>query len=138
MDKPDLAGRRILVVEDEFILSLEICRQISDCGGVVVGPSSTLDGGYMLLKEKPLPDGGILNIRLGNDTSYPLADDLLAACVPIIFASSEDRATIPGRYANVPLVAKPINMVIVAEKLFPVPKNGSSAGNNCRRTAIGK
>ncbi|TGN55602.1 response regulator [Paracoccus liaowanqingii] len=121
MNKPDLAGRRILVVEDEFILSLHICRLIDDCGGVVVGPAPTLDGGYALLRKKPLPDGGILNIRLGSDTSYPLADDLLAAGVPIIFASSKDRATIPERYGDVPLVAKPIDMVVVAQKLFSAP-----------------
>lgn len=120
MSKPDLAGRRILVVEDEFLLSFDICQQIDDCGGVVVGPASTLDKGYALIDTKPLPDGGILNIRIGRDMVYPLADKLLAADVPIIFATSEDRSSIPQKYVSVPLLAKPINMMIVAEKLFPV------------------
>ena len=121
MNKPDLAGRRILVLEDEFFLCDDICRQIDDCGGVVVGPAPTLDGGYALLQNEPLPDGSILNIRLGNELSYPLVDDLLAAGVPVIFASSEDKASIPKEYASIPLVPKPINLMIVAEKLFPSP-----------------
>lgn len=118
MSKPDLAGRRILVVEDELFLSLDICAQIEDCGGVMVGPAPTLNEGYALLHTKPLPDGGILNIRLGQDMAYPLADDLLAAGVPIIFASSENRASIPQKYGCVPLLAKPVNMMLVAEQLF--------------------
>lgn len=121
MNKPDLAGRRILVVEDEFFLSLDICTQIENCGGVVVGPAPTLDQGYELFYTRPLPDGGILNIRLGRDMTYPLADDLLAAGVPLIFASSENRASIPQKYANVPLLGKPVNMMRAAEQLFPAP-----------------
>ncbi|CAM3493469.1 response regulator [Paracoccus nototheniae] len=121
MNKPDLAGRRILVVEDEFFLCLDICQQIESYGGVVVGPAPTLKEGFAVLQEKPLPDGGILNIRLGSELAYPLADDLLAAGVPVIFASSEDKASIPEKYAGIPLVPKPINMMIVAEKLFPGP-----------------
>jgi DNA-binding response OmpR family regulator len=121
MTKPDLAGRRILVVEDEPLLSLDICAQIENCGGVVVGPAPTLDQGHELFYTRPLPDGGILNIRIGREMVYPLADDLLAAGVPVIFASSESQAAIPPRYAGVPLVGKPIDMMIAAEHLFPLP-----------------
>ena len=121
MNKPNLAGRRILVVEDDFFLCLDICLQIENYGGVVVGPAPTLDSGYALFQKKPLPDGSILNIRLGSELVYPLADNLLAAGVPVIFASSEDKASIPEKYASIPLVPKPINMMIVAEKLFSNP-----------------
>jgi len=41
MSKPDLAGRHILVVEEEFILSVDICAQIEACGGVVIVLIST-------------------------------------------------------------------------------------------------
>lgn len=119
MDKPDLAGRHILVVEDEIILSLDICAQIEACGGVVIGPAATLDDGYALLSAQPQPDGGILNIRIGKNMIYPLASELLAAGIPIIFASSESKASIPDEYARVPLLSKPINMMHMAQKLFP-------------------
>lgn len=119
MSKPDLAGRHILVVEDEFILSVDICAQIEACGGVVIGPAATLNDGYALLQTQPQPDGGILNIRIGSDMVYPLADELLAAGIPIIFASSESKASIPDEYARVPLLSKPINMMHVAEEPFP-------------------
>lgn len=50
---------------------------------------------------------------------YPLADELLAAGIPIIFASSESKGSIPDEYARVPLLSKPINMMHVAQELFP-------------------
>lgn len=119
MNRPDLTGRHILVVEDDFILSLDICLQIEACGGVVIGPAATLNDGYALLQTQPQPDGGILNIRIGENMIYPLADELLAAGIPIIFASSESKASIPDEYARVPLLSKPINMMHVAQELFP-------------------
>lgn len=121
MSNTDLAGRRILVVEDEFILSLDICEQIEACGGVVVGPAATLACGHALLQDEPKPDGGILNIRIGHQLVYPLADTLIEAGVPIIFASSESKASVPVDYAGVPLVRKPVNMMRLAGQLFPKP-----------------
>ncbi len=119
MTQPDLCGKRILVVEDEIILCMDICDQIETCGGVVIGPATTLVGGQALLENEKRPDGGILNIRIGSHMVYPLADRLIGAGVPIIFASSENRQTIPDKYADVPLISKPVNMMVVASHLFP-------------------
>lgn len=119
MHRPCLAGRRVLVIEDEPILRMDICEEIEACGGAVVGPACTLAAGHALLQTEPKPDGGILNIRIGRELVYPLADELIAAGVPIIFASSESTASIPDAYALVPLLSKPINMMAVAEQLFP-------------------
>lgn len=120
MNKINLAGRRILVVEDELILSLDLCAQIEEFGGVVVGPAPTLEKGRLLFSSSPLPDGGILNIRIGKNMIYPLADDLLAAGVPFIFATCANKRSIPQRYAGIPLVGKPIDILHVVEELFPV------------------
>lgn len=86
---------------------------------MVVGPVSTLAAGHALVQEGPPPNGGILDIRIGDHMVYPLADVLMAAGVPIIFASSESRAAIPCRYATIPLLGKPINMMLAIETLFP-------------------
>ena len=123
MDKFSLGGRRILVVEDEPILRMDLCEEIEACGGVVVGPASTLAGGHALLQTEAKPDGGILNIRIGRELVYPLADELISAGIPIIFASSEGRASIPVDYAGIPLLSKPINMMLVAEQLFPASQH---------------
>lgn len=117
MLEPDLAGRRILVVEDEPVLALEIVMQVEDHNGVVIGPMLSLVQGLTALRSER-PDACILNIRLGLEMVYPLADELLERRIPFIFASSELRADIPDRYAAVPLHSKPIEMVKAAAGLI--------------------
>lgn len=65
------------------------------------------------------PESAILNIRLSDRLVYPLADDLMAMGVPIIFASGERRSDVPERYAAIPSFTKPLELVIAAKKLFP-------------------
>lgn len=106
MTTVDLAGRRILVVEDEVILAMEIVAEIEDNNGVVLGPVATLDAGIAALQEQK-PDACIVN----REKVYDLADRLIDEDVPFVFASSEPRAAIPDRFNDIPLHTKPINMV---------------------------
>lgn len=121
MTTVDLAGRRILVVEDEVILAMEIVAEIEDNNGVVLGPVATLDAGIEALQEQK-PDACIVNINLGPEKVYDLADLLIDENVPFVFASSEPRAAIPDRFNDVPLHTKPINMVEAAAALM---RNGA-------------
>jgi two-component SAPR family response regulator len=113
----DLGGRRILVVEDEYLLALSICDEIEDHNGVVLGPVTTLEQGLTALRDME-PDACIVNINLGPDKVYELADRLMEQGVPFIFASSERRADIPSRFDGVPLHAKPIKMIEAAAVLM--------------------
>jgi two-component SAPR family response regulator len=119
MTTVDLAGRRILVVEDEVILAMEIVAEIEDNNGVVLGPVATLDAGIVALQEQK-PDACIVNINLGREKVYDLADRLIDEDVPFVFASSEPRAAIPDRFNDIPLHTKPINMVEAAAALMRI------------------
>ena len=113
----DLAGRRILVVEDEAILAMGIVDEIEDHGGVVLGPFATLAAGINALIEQR-PDACIANINLGPNKVYELADLLIDQHVPFVFASSEPRAAIPDRFHAVPLHTKPLRLVEAAAALM--------------------
>ena len=117
MSPVDLGQRRILVVEDEFLLSLDIVDEIEDHNGIVLGPVVTLGQGLVAFRELK-PDACILNIRLGPEMVYELADELVRSGVPFIFASSERRDSLPDRFACVPLFAKPFRMVEAAAGLM--------------------
>jgi CheY-like chemotaxis protein len=117
----DLARRRILVVEDEAILAMDIVAEIEDHNGVVLGPVSTLEAGLNALRNEK-PDACIVNINLGPDLVYELADMLIEQDVPFVFASSELRSNIPDRFNDVPLHTKPIKMVEAAGALM---RNGA-------------
>lgn len=94
----------------------------------MVGPATTLTGGHALLEDADHLDCGILNIRLGDEMVYPLADRLIGADIPIIFASSESRANVPDSYANVPLIRKPVDMMAAAAHLLPSSNSESTEG----------
>lgn len=117
MPDADLGRRRILVVEDDFILAMGIIDEIEDHNGIVQKHVMTLEKGMSELARQR-PDACILNIRLGTEMVYPLADRLLELGVPFIFASSEAREHIPDRFAAVPLHSKPIDMIIAAAGLM--------------------
>lgn len=117
MPEIDLARRRILVVEDDIILAMGIIDEIEDHNGVVQEHATTLEQGLAAL-EREKPDACILNIRLGPDMVYELADRLMALGIPFIFASSEARQHIPHRFAAVPLHSKPIDMIKAAAGLM--------------------
>lgn len=117
MESVDLGQRRILVVEDDYLLAAGITDQVEDHNGLVIGPAMTLAEGIDLL-SRDRPDACILNIRLGPDMVYPLADQLLASGIPFVFASGEHRSSIPYRFVDVPLHAKPIDMVQAAAALM--------------------
>ncbi|MBW4656819.1 MAG: hypothetical protein KME20_27790 [Kaiparowitsia implicata GSE-PSE-MK54-09C] len=113
----DLGRRRILVVEDEYILAADIVDQIEDHNGMALGPVETLEQGLIALEEQK-PDACIVNINLGREKVYELADRLLERDIPFVFASSEARANIPDRFNGVPLHAKPLDMIKAAAALM--------------------
>ena len=112
-----MTGGAILVVEDDFLLATDIVAQIEDNNGIAVGPAMTLEKGIDVLRTEK-PDACILDIRLGPEMVYELADDLLADGIPFVFASGEIRASIPDRFAKVPLHTKPIEMIWAAATLM--------------------
>lgn len=117
MSTVDLARRRILVVEDEPLLAMDIIDLIEAHNGIVLGHETTLDRGIKALGNER-PDACILNIRLGREMVYELADRLMEMGIPFIFASSESRSEIPDRFADVPLHSKPIDMIKAAAGLM--------------------
>lgn len=119
MPKIDLNQRRILVVEDEALLAMGIVDEIEDHNGVVLGPVATLAKGLEALQVLH-PDACILNINLGPNLGYELADRLIEHHIPFIFASSVSRANIPDRFRDVPLYGKPIEMIRAAADLMDI------------------
>lgn len=102
-----LEGRRILVVEDEYLAALDMADMVERQGGTVVGPVGRLDPAILLALAERL-DGAVLDVRLGRETSLPLAELLSDRGVPLIFATGYDSSQLPNRFAGTPRLAKPL------------------------------
>ena len=103
-----LDNRRILVLEDEFLVALDIQQVIEEYGGTVVGPIGRLEQAKSLAREETL-DGAILDVNLNGSTSYELAQELLEAGVAVVFLTGNDASAVPEAFANVPLLSKPFD-----------------------------
>src|SRR5512140_3995081 len=83
---PDLQGLRVLVVEDEMMVSMLIEDMLSDMGCTVVGPASRLDEAIALAKASEI-DCAVLDVNLGGQPIFPLADLLRERGCPFAFAT---------------------------------------------------
>jgi PAS domain S-box-containing protein len=103
-----LSGKRLLMVEDEFLVGLMAKRILEGFGAVVAGPYGRLADALMAAKGERF-DGAVLDFNLAGETAEPLADLLLARGVPFTFLTGYHRDSIDRRYANIPLLQKPID-----------------------------
>jgi CheY-like chemotaxis protein len=96
---------RILVVDDEPLIGAMTGEWLSDLGHVVVGPAYDLSTA-LKLAETDL-DAAIVDVALGKDKSYPLADALSARGVPFALATGYGRDGIDPRYRAHSTLGKP-------------------------------
>lgn len=118
-----LPNRRILVVEDEFFLAIELEDALCRAGAEVVGPVASLPEAMLRVREEAL-DLAVLDINLGGTLVYPLADELASRDVPFLFASAYTMGDIPERHRGRRLVEKPYAMPILVEALVALDSEG--------------
>lgn len=99
---PALAGRRVLVVEDECFLADDIARALAGLGAETVGPVPTREQALAHLEGGGRIDVCVLDLDLRGEMAFPVADALLARGVPFVFSTGYDQAVVPVGYAGVP------------------------------------
>jgi len=112
-----LQGLKILVVEDSFVVAMDLASQLEHCGCTVVGPEGRLRPALNAAWHEAL-DGAILDVNLGGVHCFPVAGALTARKVRYIFASGYDSISVwPPEYAQAPRITKPYRFPELAELL---------------------
>lgn len=127
-----LRGKRVLVVEDEFFIADDLARDFAAMGAEIVGPVGTVEQAMRVLHDELCIDGAVLDIKLGATMAYPVADELLARNVPVVFATGYDADVVPRRFIGVPRCLKPTRSEQVAAALFRT-FDGTSPGARPKR-----
>ncbi|HZZ32013.1 MAG TPA: response regulator [Phenylobacterium sp.] len=105
-DTAQLAGLRVLVVEDEMMVSMLIEDMLTDLGCSVVGPASRLDEAMELAAASDL-DCAVLDVNLGGQPIFPLADLLRERGCPFAFATGYGDAGLRAVDVGAPVLQKP-------------------------------
>lgn len=103
-----LVGRRILVVEDEYMIADDLTCELAQAGAEVVGPAGSLPQAVALLKQAEPLDAAVLDVNLRELLAFPLIDELLERQVKVLICTGYDDAMIPERYRGLPRCEKPV------------------------------
>lgn len=117
-----LEGRRVLIVEDEPLVALDVEETLRGLGCEVVGPTATLGEALRLLEEEaPRLDAAVLDVNLGGHAAFPVADALVRRGVPVLFATGYSELpggwTSEGGQGRTALLRKPVDRAALAAAL---------------------
>jgi len=107
MNSP-LSGHRILLVEDEVMVSWLLEEILADFGCEVVGPAACVSQALEMIEVEAI-DAAVLDVNLNGQGSYPVADALAARGVPFVFSTGYGRDSLPTGYQKFPMLQKPFS-----------------------------
>ena len=110
-------GLRVLLVEDEVMISLLFEDMLHEFGCEIVGPAGDLERATDLARGEEGIDVAILDVNLGRQVVFPVAEILAARRVPILFSTGLDVGGLPAAWRGHETVQKPMSMDQLAASL---------------------
>lgn len=103
---PRAEGLHVLVVEDETLIAFLLESMLEDLGHIVVGVAATVGEGLALASRDGI-DLAILDVNVGGQDSYPVAEALAARNVPFVFATGYETVRLRAPYSQGTVLRKP-------------------------------
>lgn len=101
-----LSGLRILLVEDEAMIAMLVEDMLTDSGATVVGPAGGVKAALDAISAHEI-DGALLDVNLGGEQSFDVADALAERSIPFIFVTGYGGQGVRERYPDAPTLQKP-------------------------------
>ena len=107
---------RVLVVEDEAMVAIDIAQQLNEAGFVVVGPAPSVTKALKLIVETGC-DVAVLDVNLRDETAEPVALELRSRRIPLLFMSAVARDHLPAGFGDEVLLQKPVRPAVLIAAL---------------------
>ena len=106
-----LRGARVLVVEDEAILSLDLEAMLLDLGCMIAGSADKLDDALQMARTSDF-DVALLDVNLGGKRVDPVAEAIRARGIPIVFVTGYGRTAASGLVLEKPYDAAALEQIL--------------------------
>ncbi|HUE63549.1 MAG TPA: response regulator [Rhizomicrobium sp.] len=110
-EQPD-SRKRLLLVEDEFLLSAVLSADLQTAGYDVLGPFATVTEAMHAVQAESF-DGAILDINLRGELVYPLAEELARHGIPFLFLSGYEASNMPVPFRGHARLSKPADPAVL-------------------------
>ena len=120
-----LNGRRVLVVEDEALIAMQIEAELEDAGFRVVGPAPSARQALRLILREAI-DVAILDYRLGDDNSDQIAAALVERKIPFMLMTGHVVKDLPSELRRRTCLTKPVldrELIATLETILAVAGN---------------
>jgi DNA-binding response OmpR family regulator len=121
-DTAPIAGKRFLVVEDEFLILLDIQSTLETAGARSVVTASRVEDALIAISDSEKTgakfDAALLDLKLDHESSAPIAERLASAGVPFIFLTGAPTdIALAKQFGSAPVVGKPFDATILLSAL---------------------
>ena len=119
-DADQTRSLKILVVEDTFLIGVQLKKDVESLGHHVIGPAASVQKAHELIEREQV-EAAVLDINLGHEDSYPIAGTLHGRNIPFIFITGYNELTITGSdFEGRTLLRKPILLSELEEALLAI------------------
>jgi two-component sensor histidine kinase len=115
----------VLVVEDESLVAMMMAEALAEMGFSVVGPFGNTTEAIRAVNETSV-SAAILDINLGDELVYPVADLLTSRGIPFAFITGYGSGQLNRRYPQAPVLLKPVDRIILREFFGRHPGTGTA------------
>lgn len=108
---------RILILEDEPLIAMELAELISNAGGTVVASTRTVRDALDFASQASI-DIALLDVHLGSETSLDVAEKLKGLGIPFLLCTGDGKDHVHfANWPSVPVIVKPYKSGVVVEAL---------------------
>lgn len=111
-----LSDRRVLILEDEFLLADDLARALKAVGGEPVGPVSTIKEAEEIVRREQV-DAAIIDLNLHGQMASDFAERLAATNLPCLIVSGYAHDGLPRTVSSIPRIEKPVSPAAVLKAL---------------------
>lgn len=130
----EIFSRRVLVVDDELLIAMDLELILTELGARVVGPATNLALALQLAATEQI-DCAVLDVHLGEDVSVtPVVDTLKARSIPFVFATGYGKDASIALSRSYPWIAKPFTKDAIGNAL----RTALESRRNAEPTTPGK